>query len=92
MDGMSSISQSRTLEEMAEFWDTYSLADFEDHTYEVEMTFDSSVRRSFVGIEPELMDELRRIAKKRQVSTQTLVNVWLQRRVDQASRDVIAAS
>ena len=27
---VSSISQSHTLEEMAEFWDTHSLADFED--------------------------------------------------------------
>ena len=87
-DRVSSISQSRTMEEMAEFWETHSLADFEDQTYEVEMTFDSSARRSFVGIEPELMEELRRIAKKRQVSTQTLVNVWLRQRVDQASNDV----
>ena len=89
---MCSISQSRTLEEMAEFWDTHSLADFEDQTYEVEMTFDSFARRSFVGIEPALMEELRRIARKRQVSTQTLINVWLQQRVDQAGRDVMAAS
>lgn len=85
---VSSISQSRTLEEMAEFWDTHSLADFEDQTYEVKMTFDSSARRSIVGIEPELMEELRRIARKRQVSTQTLINVWLQQRADQASNEV----
>ena len=91
-DRVSSIPQSRTLEEMAEFWDTHSLADFEDQTYEFDMTFRLPARRSFVGIEPELMEELRRIAKKRQVSTQTLINVWLQQRVDQASRDVIAAS
>ena len=43
----SSISQSRTLEEMAEFWDTRSLADYDDQTYEVEMTFAPSARRSF---------------------------------------------
>ena len=88
---VSSISQSRTLEEMAEFWDLHSLADFEDQTYEVEMTFDPSARRSLVGIEPELMQELRRIAQERKVSTQTLVNVWLRQRVDQVTQHPAAA-
>lgn len=89
-DRTSSISGSRSIEEMAEFWDTHSLADYEDQTYEVEMTFEPSARRSLVGIEPELMNELRRIARQRQISTQTLVNVWLQQRVDQASGAAIA--
>jgi hypothetical protein len=79
----SSISQARTLDEMAEFWDTHSLADYDDQTYEVDMTFDLSARRSVVSIDPELLEELRRIARERQVSTQTLVNLWLRQRVDQ---------
>jgi len=74
---VSSISKARTLKEVAEFWDAHSLADYDDQTYEVEMTFDPEARRSTVGIEPELMEELRRIAHERQVSTQTLVNLWL---------------
>ncbi len=88
---VSSISKARTPEEMAEFWDTHSLADFDDQTHEVEMTFDPSARRSVVGIETELMAEIRRIAKGRQVSTQTLVNVWLRQRVDQMTSQPAAA-
>jgi hypothetical protein len=88
---VSSISQARTLEEMADFWDTHSLADFDDQTHEVEMTFDPSARRSVIGIETELMAEIRRIAKERQVSTQTLVNVWLRQRVDQMTSQPAAA-
>jgi hypothetical protein len=38
-DRVSSISKSRTIEEMAEFWDTHDVTDFEDETYEVEMDF-----------------------------------------------------
>jgi hypothetical protein len=90
-DKISSISRSRTLDEMAEFWETHSLADFEDQTHEVEMTFDPSARRSLVNIEPELMTELRRIARQRRVSTQTLVNIWLRQRADQVSRDTRAS-
>jgi len=32
---------------MADFWDTHSLADYDDQTHEVEMTFAPSARRSF---------------------------------------------
>ena len=90
-DSLSAISRSRTVEEMAEFWDTHSLADYEDQTYEVDMTFDPAARRSIVSIEPDLMSDLRTIARRRKVSTQTLVNVWLQQRVDQIGRDTVSA-
>lgn len=82
-DKVSSISHARTLEEMAEFWDTHSLADYEEQTYEVEMTFDPSARRTVVNIEPELMAEILRVARERRVSAQTLINVWLRQYVDQ---------
>jgi hypothetical protein len=84
-DRVSSISHSRTLEEMAEFWDTHSLADYDDQTYEVEMTFDPSARRAVVSIEPELMADIVRIARERRVSTQTLVNIWLRQAVDRTT-------
>jgi peptide subunit release factor RF-3 len=67
---------------MAEFWDTHSLAEFHDQTYEVEMTFDPAARRAAVAIEPELMNDLMTIAHSRRVSVQTLVNVWLRQSVD----------
>ena len=47
-DKVASISQSRSLEEMANFWDSHSLADFEDQTYEVEMTFNPRPRNTTV--------------------------------------------
>ncbi len=81
-DRVSSISASRTLEEMADFWDTHSLADYDAQTYEVEMSFEPSARRSVVTIEPELMLDISQMARSRNVSTQTLINVWLRQQVD----------
>jgi allophanate hydrolase subunit 1 len=81
---MSSISKSRTLEEMADFWDTHSLADYAEQTHEVEMTFDPAARRTVVSIEPELMADISEVAQKRRVSSQTLINVWLRQQVDRA--------
>ena len=81
-DKVSSISHSRTLDEMADFWDTHSLADYDEQTYEVEMAFDPAARHSIVNIEPELMADISRLARERKVSTQTLINVWLRQYVD----------
>jgi hypothetical protein len=88
---VSSISKARSIEEMAEFWDTHSLADYEDEMYEVEMTFDPAARQNYVSIESELMQELRRIAHARKVSTQTLINVWLRKDVDKLQLEAQSA-
>jgi hypothetical protein len=79
---VSSISRSRTLDEMAEFWDAHSLADYDDQTQEVEMTFDPAARRTAVNIEPELMADISRVARECQISAQTLINVWLRQDID----------
>jgi len=81
---VSSISRSRTIEEMADFWDSHSLADYDEQTCEVEMTFDPAARRTVVHIEPELMADILKVAQKRKVSSQTLINVWLRQQVDRA--------
>jgi hypothetical protein len=89
-EGVSSISKARNLEEMADFWDTHSLTDYEDEIYPVEMTVDPAARRTWVGIEPELLAELRRIAYERRISTQTLVNLWLSERITQLKTQTAA--
>ncbi len=78
------ISQASSYEEMAEFWETHSVADYDEQTYEVDMEFDPAARRSQVNIDPDLWRELRQIASQRHISTQTLVNLWLSERVMQS--------
>jgi hypothetical protein len=70
---------------MATFWDTHSLADYDQQTSEVKLTFDPSARRSDIMIDPELMAVIVRIARSRNISPQTLVNIWLQQQVDRVS-------
>ena len=80
-NNVSSISQSRTLEEMAEFWDTHDAADFDERTYEVEMEFDLHARRHYIAIDPDLLNRLRDTAAARGLSTESLANLWLQERL-----------
>ena len=78
---VSSVSQSRSYEEMAEFWDTHDLTDFEEHLEEVDITFDPAIRRTEVGIDPELYNQLRAVAQVRRISVQTLINLWLSQKL-----------
>jgi len=80
-DNASSISGSRSLEEMAEFWDVHDATDFDDQTHEVDMMFDLCVRPHYVAIDPDVLGLLRDAARVRGLSTESLVNLWLQERL-----------
>lgn len=72
----SSISRSRSLEEIAEFWDTHSLADYWDQTHEVEFEVRAKRRRR-VTIDPEVYSQVELQARTRGILPETLVNLWL---------------
>ena len=46
------ISQARTLEEIADFWDTHSLVDYWDQTHEIQFEVEAMRRRQV----PEVYD------------------------------------
>ncbi|MBC8446882.1 MAG: hypothetical protein H8D78_03955 [Chloroflexi bacterium] len=78
---VSSISKSRSIKEMGEFWDTHDAADFDDQTHEVEISFDFGSRRHYIAIDPNLLTRLRALARARGLSTESLANLWLQEHV-----------
>ena len=71
-----SISKARSLEEIAEFWDTHSLADYWDQTHEVEFEVRAKRRRR-VTIDPEVYSQVAVHARTRGILPETLVNLWL---------------
>ena len=80
-DRSSSISHSRSIGEMAEFWDAHDATDFDDQTQEVTMEFDLRTRRHYIAIDPDLLARLRELAQARGVGLESLANLWLQERV-----------
>ena len=70
----SSISKARTLEEIADYWDTHSLADHWEQTREVEFEVRAPHR---ITLDPEVYARLEERARTRGVSLATLVNSWL---------------
>ena len=79
---LSSISKAKTLEDISEFWDTHSLADYWDKTHEVEFTVRAK-RRRHVTLDPEVYTQIEAQARTRGILPETLINLWLVERLKQ---------
>ena len=77
---LTGISKARTVEEIGEFWDTHSLADYWDQTYEVEFEIRAKRRRR-ITLDPEIYAQLEVQARTRGLLPETLVNLWLAERL-----------
>jgi hypothetical protein len=68
-------------QELATFWDTHSTADYEEYFKEVTCDVDLKRRVFTVPIDGEVFRRIQRAAAARGVSTETLINLWLQEKV-----------
>lgn len=77
-----SLSRSRSLDELAEYWDSHDLADVWDQTREVNADIRLARRRYYVvAIEPDIIRNVRRLARRRRVSCGLLINRLLRERL-----------
>jgi hypothetical protein len=67
----------RSVEEAAEFWDSHDLSNYWDSTTEAHFEVDLQRQVFLTALEPELAKKLAKLAQKRGVSTETLINLWL---------------
>jgi len=81
----SSISNATTLEEMGAFWDTHDFTEFDTDAPDVPFTVARAVQ-----IEAELLTALEQQAQLRGVSLETLVNLWLQQKLNEEARPAAA--
>jgi len=76
------IPEFKSYEEMGEFWDTHSLADYWDQTEPAEFEISEQARRRYVvRIDRDLLSRVQRIARIRGVSTESLINLLLEQRL-----------
>jgi len=78
-----SISKASTLEEIGEFWDNHSLADYWDQTKEVEFKI-RATKRHRTTIDPELYKKITSCSHKRGILPETLINLWLTEKVKES--------
>ena len=76
---LSSISQANTLKEMGEFWNTHDFTDYDDaNAPDVEFRITPAV-----PIELDLFSSINQQAHLRGVKVETLVNLWLQQKLNE---------
>ena len=80
-----SISKARTLEEIADFWDTHSLDDYWDQTQEVAFEVRAQRRRR-ITLDPEVYERVEAQARTRGLLPETLVNLWVMERLQESRK------
>jgi hypothetical protein len=80
-----SISKARTLEEIADFWDTHSLDDYWDQTREAVFEVRAQHRRR-IALDPDVYTQVAARAQARGILPETLVNLWLLERLQTSER------
>jgi hypothetical protein len=70
-----------TLEELSDFWDTHSSADYEDVMEPVEVEIDLPSSKVYCPVAKDLLRQVRQQARQQGVSTETLINLWLQEKL-----------
>jgi hypothetical protein len=78
----SSLSKAGSYKELAEFWDTHDLAEYGDQTKRVEFEVDIQSEATYFPVESALSKKIRTAAKKRGVSSETLLNLWLKEKLE----------
>jgi hypothetical protein len=84
--GKSSISKAKSHREIGDFWDTHDLSDFWDQTKRIDFDVNIESEITYYSLEKRLAKEVQSIAQKRGVSADTLINLWVQEKIQEQNR------
>ncbi len=73
--------QFDNIEAAAQFWDTHSLADYEDLQRDVEFDVELKSGRNYFAIDKELSRAIDKLAQLEGILPETLVNLWLKEKI-----------
>lgn len=71
----------KSIEEAATFWDTHSLADYEDLQQNTDFKVHLKSEKNYFAIDRELSDNIDNIAHIKGILPETLVNLWIQEKI-----------
>jgi hypothetical protein len=81
----SSISNAGSYQEMGEFWDSHDLTEVWDRTEPVEFAVNITSERRYFALDIDMSNRISKIARKHGVSSETLINLWVQEKLSQQS-------
>ncbi len=86
--GKTSISKASSYQETAEFWSEHDLADFWDKTEPAEFDVEIESEKRYYPLECELSHEVNKIAHKRGISIETLLNLWVKDKINELNKSL----
>ena len=79
--GKSSISKAASYADTGEFWDKHDLSDYWGKTKKVKFDVVLEPEATYYPISKDLSEKIRSEARKQGVSSDTLVNLWLEQKI-----------
>ncbi len=79
----SSISKKGTYKEIGEFWDNHDIADNCGSGKDVDFEVDIETEITYFALDKNISKRIQKAAKRHGVSSDTLVNIWLQDKLQQ---------
>ena len=77
----SSISKARSYAAIGEYWDQHDLSDAWGKSKKVKFEVVAEPEATYYPVEKDLSAKIQSVAKKHGVSSDTLVNLWLEQKV-----------
>jgi len=76
------VSNATTYQDIGAFWDEHDATEFGEQT-DAKFQVNISSQHRYYPLDRDLSFEIRRIAKQHGVSEETLINIWIQEKIDQ---------
>lgn len=83
--GKSSVSKASSYREIGEYWDEHDVEDPWDPSRQVDFEVDVEARRRYFPLDRDLSRKIDNAARRRGVTAETLLNLWVQEKLQQAS-------
>jgi len=84
--GRSTVSKAKSYKEIADFWDSHDLSDFWEQTKKADFEVDVKSEITYYSLDKKLSEQVQSIAQRRGVSADTLINLWVQEKLQGLNR------
>ena len=69
--------------DIGSYWDVHDLSEFWDKTKKVDFDIEIESEVVYFAVEKDLSKQVQSIAKKQGVSSDTLINLWIQQKIQE---------
>ncbi len=88
----SSVSKAASYREIGDHWDVHDLAEVWGKTKKVKFEVQIESEATYYPIEKNLSERIQKVARKQEVSSNTLVNLWIQQKLQEKHPQQICRS